>query len=131
VLGFAVAALPIAILFSLTSPGLGGGVDVDLASLLGLTGLFYIWSMFFTVIFGWPLLLLLRRFSLVRWWTSALAGLVIGAVVEAMIISGSGVSPADVKLLSVCGAVGAASGLIFWAIWRVGNPTTQITANTD
>ena len=46
-LGFFAAAFPIAVLFALGSPGLGGGPEADLVTLAGLTLVFYVFSITF------------------------------------------------------------------------------------
>ena len=122
-LGFFAAALPISVLFAFTSPGLGGGFEADPLTLLGLTALFYIFSIIFTLLFGVPIFLVLRRFNLVRWWSCALAGVAVGALVAEMILpDGAGASD-RISFLSLCGAVGAVSAVGFWAIWRKGVAT--------
>jgi len=120
VLGLAAAAFPIAVLFALTSPGLGGGIHGDPVTVVALTGLFYIYSAFFTFLFGVPLFLLLRKLKLVRWWSSALAGAAVGIVVAKMIIPAGAAAEDHLEFLSLCALVGGVSALLFWVIWRRG-----------
>jgi len=119
-LGFFAAAFPIAVLFAFGSPGLGGGPEADLVTLAGLTVLFYVFSITFTLLFGVPIFLVLRRFNLVRWWSCAVAGVVIGALVAEMILPDAAGADDRIRFLSLCAAVGALSGFAFWAIWRRG-----------
>lgn len=118
-LGFAVAALPIAVVGALTSPGLGGGLEADIESLLFVTMFFYVYSVFFTLLLALPLFLLLRRYGLVRWYTSAGAGFSIGIAVAALYFGRFTDASLQWTMFSITGAV---SGLLFWAIWRRGAP---------
>jgi hypothetical protein len=115
-IGFLVAALPIAAFFALGSPGLGGGTDADWVTLLGLTLLFYGFSISFTVLIAGPLFLALRYANLVRWWSAAIGGLVVSGIVI-QIISPTGLMNRDTPV-GLC--IGALSGLLFWFIWRLG-----------
>lgn len=117
-LGFAAAALPIAVTFAITSPGMGGGFGGDPITTLGLVVLFYFFSLFFTLLFGGPIFIVLRALKLVRWWTSALAGALVGLTVA--VIINSRMEEGYALYLFVCCAVGSASAILFWAIWRKG-----------
>jgi hypothetical protein len=122
-LGFVAAALPISVLFAFTSPGLGGGPEADLLTLLGLTAVFYMFSISFTLLFGVPLFLVLRRFKRLRWWSCALSGLAVGVLVAELLLPDAAGADDRIQFLSLCGAVGGLSGIAFWAIWRKGVAT--------
>lgn len=72
--------------------------------------IWYMYPLFFAAIFALPLFLLLKRYSLVRWWSALIAGLLIG-ILGAMSINGQ---PQLLygKLVLLSGI----SGLIFWFI---------------
>ena len=86
-----------------------------------ISGLAYIVTLFLAV----PTFFVLRRFKLVRWWSCLLAGFLMGdAVVIIMTWYGLVHSPFPVWFANVSdtlvgfGAIGAASGILFWAIVR-------------
>ena len=118
-LGFAIAALPIAVVGALTSPGLGGGLEADFKSLLFVTMFFYVYSIFFTLLLALPIFLLLRRYRLVRWYSSTGAGFLIGIAVAALYFGRFADASLQWAMFSITGAV---SGLLFWTIWRRGVP---------
>jgi hypothetical protein len=116
VVGFAVAAVPPAALLLLTA-----GPVVRARDLLFWAAIFYGYSLFFACILGAPLFLVLLRFSLVRLWSAALAGLLVGVVV--LIVLSLPFDPTrsgNVKAMGLFGLTGALSGSLFWLIWRTG-----------
>ena len=117
VIGLAAAAVPVAVFGALTSPGLGGGLDADIAELSFLVAFFYIYSLFFALLLALPLFLLLRRFGLVDWHTSMMAGFLIGITVAILFI---GTGWHEWAAWMSFGAIGAFSGFIFWTVWRRG-----------
>jgi hypothetical protein len=58
----------------------------------------------------------LRSFHLVRWWSAALGGVAVGALVGTLFPSGTGA----LSFLAICLFAGAVAGLVFWAVWRAG-----------
>jgi hypothetical protein len=86
-----------------------------LLDIAALAGFLYLYTLLVAVLFGGPLFLLLRRASLIRWWTAGIVGLLIGAGVAALFYR----SETPVQLLFA--ATGAVAGLVFWAVWRTGS----------
>jgi hypothetical protein len=71
---------------------------------------FYIPSLFFSFLLGFPAFLLTKYLRVIKWWSSVIAGVIIGAL------------PAlkdDSFLFYV--SLGAISGFVFWLIWRLGD----------
>jgi hypothetical protein len=85
--------------------------------MLGLVPVFIFFSMGAVIAFGLPLFLWARRFDLVNWWSALSSGACIGAVIAAMARYPAAV---HVKEISPMVATGAASGIVFWLIWRRG-----------
>jgi uncharacterized membrane protein YagU involved in acid resistance len=117
-IGFLVAPLIPAVIFALSSPGLGGGIDGNVATILGLVVVGYFFSAAATALLGVPLFLLLRRFSLVRWWSTLLVGFLIGVVVFFVVLPAHATIPIPGVLLF--GFMGALSAFVFWFIWMAG-----------
>lgn len=67
------------------------------------------------LVIGLPLYSILRALGWVRWWSSALAGVLGGALVTVILRLPSAPNPRDFAL--TC-AVGAASALVFWWVVR-------------
>ena len=105
-----VAALIFAATNSLVQPS-------DIVGRLEMVPLAYIPALFFTVVFGLPVFLLFVRFKLIRWWSTVGAGFAIGVLVGFII----GPSSPQLPYMLFMGAVGAATSLVFWLIWRLGS----------
>ena len=67
-------------------------------------------------VFGGILFVVLRSFHLVRWWSAALGGVAVGALVGTLFPSGAGA----LEFLAICVFAGAVAGLVFWAVWSAG-----------
>jgi len=108
VVGFLVAPLVPAVALALFSPVSGG----DAEGIIGGAVLFYVFALLFTGLFGVPAFFVLLRFKLVSWWSSAVGGAAIGAIVAVAISSGA---MAGTGLL-VYAALGALAAVVFWFI---------------
>lgn len=87
-----------------------------LAELPVVTFLVFSFSLVPAFVFGGILFVVLRSFQVVRWWSAALGGVVVGALVGALFPSG----PGALSFLAICVFAGAVAGLVFWAVWRAG-----------
>ena len=115
------------IAFAFTSPGLGGGPSADAGSLMGLSVVGYLYSLWFTALLAFPLFLVLRQRGLIGALWSVAGGAAVGAVVALFLVPAgteswlAGLVP---LLLRTC-ATGMASGIVFWyvrlACLRVGS----------
>jgi hypothetical protein len=116
------------IAFAFTSPGLGGGPSADAGSLMSLSVVGYLYSLWFTALLALPLFLVLRKRGLIGAWWSVAGGAAVAAVIALFLAPAgteswlTGLVPV---LLRTC-SVGMASGLVFWyvrlACLRVGSP---------
>ncbi len=111
IIGFLVAAIIPPVALALLSPITGG----DLIGVLGLIPLLLFFSGAATLLLGVPAFLLLNHFGLVRWWSAAISGIFIGAVVAVVIRAPNIVQLND---LLVMVPIGGLSALVFWMIWR-------------
>ncbi len=103
-----VTAAAIASLFPLS--GSHGLVDV-----LGTFLVVFPFSTAAALVLGFPAFALFNRWRLVRWWSAMLGGAVAGALAILILNSGNVESAAA---LTLYGAIGSASGLAFWLVWR-------------
>ncbi len=125
-IAFVVASLVAAL--SLTLAGFvrqAGVANVDPLSLYVWTFFAYMYTTLATVVFALPAFLVLRRLSLVRWWTAAAVGLCIG-VLLLVIVSPRGFSAVIVEPQAAVlwGGVGMLSAFVFWLVWRQGQRPT-------
>ncbi|MDG2534272.1 hypothetical protein P6144_11475 [Sphingomonas sp. HITSZ_GF] len=78
-------------------------------------------ALFHVFLIGIPAYWLIGRHSRLRWWSAALAGLLVGGVPIPVLMLFGGVSNGelgeDALFLAACGMVG---GLTFWAVLRRG-----------
>jgi hypothetical protein len=116
ILGLALAPIVPAATGALTSSGLGGGIEGDLVTNLGLTFLFYFYAIIPVFLIGAPVFLLLRRFNFVRWWSAAGVGFLIGLVVVAVLVSGDFSRTTFLSTLLFC-CSGAFGAVLFWLVW--------------
>jgi hypothetical protein len=79
---------------------------------------FYLISIFFILLIGLPMFILLKHFKLFKWWTALIAGSVGGFAVPCIIFWKIAFSE-NGYLLFV--AIGALSALVFWLILRLFN----------
>ena len=114
-LGFWVAAIVPALWFAiLTFVSIGAN---GIASMLFWFFIAYCYSLLATLLFGAPIFLLLYRFKRIYWWTALLTGVFVGAIVASILAFSQ--SPMLSNFLNMC-SIGAASGAVFWLIWRQG-----------
>jgi len=111
-----VSALVPALLGALGTPIMGGYINTSPQSLLGLTVVFYFFSLLAVLLFGAPLFLLFRSVNLVRWWSAVILGAVAGGLV-ALCLRLPDFNIRDFRLTVPEGMV---SGVVFWLIWRTG-----------
>lgn len=82
---------------------------------------YYQFSAAVTVLIGLPAYFVLEQFALVRWWTASVCGgLAGGAVISTIAWLFSDLSLRDPAMFGLFGSFGAAAGLLFWVIWRLG-----------
>jgi hypothetical protein len=109
-LGFALAPLVPAGVFSATSPGLTGSSG---ATAIGLVPIFYVFALLFTGVLAVPLYLCLKRWGGVTWRSVLIGGTVIGAAAMT-------VMQATAEAAVFGAGIGASEALVFWAIRRLG-----------
>ena len=112
-LGFLVASLLPAAFLAFAFP-LSGERDVSSVSAT------FVVTFWFSVLFvgglGVPMFLAIRRLGLVSWWSAAIGGAIGGVMVPLILTSNS--QPTEVLIRFT--SLGAISGLLFWACWRIG-----------
>ena len=79
--------------------------------------LFYMAALVAELLLGGPIFLVALRLRMVTWWTSVIAGGVVGAA-ALRILTWSGT--VDGRSLALTAAIGAAAGLAFWLVARLG-----------
>lgn len=123
ILGFAVAsAIPALLLAMFFLAKDVYNHSVVLSETLASFVAFYIYSFFFTVIFGVPIFFLARRLGLVTWWSALVIGSLVGVLVSAIVRLGNE-SYLEAFLKFVPAATIAA--FAFWLIWKQGRDPTQ------
>jgi hypothetical protein len=123
VIGFFVAPLVAAIGVSFGGALRDGATQFSLAEVLVWTLILYFYALVASVVLGLPAYLILRRIRAIRWWSTALAGFVIGSVVISLVDPRrAGVFAAEPSLGFLWSTVGALSSFTFWVIWRRGHP---------
>src|SRR5262245_60935337 len=111
----------LAILGASLVPAIVGGLTTpvtssfDFGAAVGLVPVFYFFSLAAAVILGLPLFFLARHYRVVRWWSALLGGAIVGALMAFVTRAPSFVRLSKIFWMAV---MGAASGLVFWAIWR-------------
>jgi hypothetical protein len=108
VIGLLAAALSTAVIFAAFS-----GPEIPFFALVFL---YSVVAVIPAVGFGGIFFVVLRSFNLVRWWSAALGGVAVGALV-APLFSGT---PDKWRLAGICLVSGALSGLVFWLVWKAG-----------
>jgi hypothetical protein len=87
----------------------------------------YILSLAIGMLVGLPMFLLFSRLRLFSWWGSMLAGFLSGDIIVAVV---GALSNLEVRALLIYGALGAATGLTFWAVAVLG-PDANASAASD
>ena len=115
-LGFVAAALPPPVAHSALLALFDQELRHRFMGLLWVTAYFYAYSFLAAAVFGGAVFLLLRGVDLVRWWSAAVGGLLIGAALAIL-------SPTRIVLLqgsdliAFCMTTGGVSGLV-WFVRR-------------
>jgi len=89
----------------------------DFITLLVFAAIFYLVSAAATALLGAPIFFSLLRINLVRWWSALVAGFVVGAVAAILVRLPNLAHAREIMLF---GLEGAASGFVFWLIWKQG-----------
>jgi hypothetical protein len=114
VVGFLVAPLISALILAATTRLFEPS---DIVARIGMVPVFYYFSGMATVLLGLPAFFLFLRFKIIRWWSVLTGGLVIGALMGAIVGAQNHAQLPNVLFMA---ATGAASALGFWLIWRQG-----------
>ena len=124
VAGFLLAPLVPAFVLASQSPGLGV-VPGDLASLLSITAVLYLFAVPLTALLGVPVLAVLWRLNLIRWWSALLAGFACGWLLTSVFTGFRWLSSewfmADLPGTFMWGGCGAVAGLIIWLLYKAGD----------
>jgi hypothetical protein len=118
--GFAVALCIPALALGLLTPVTNGMYDWQTA--IGLFPVGYGYAVILALPFAVPAYLFARRHKLIRWWSTIIAGVCIGTIVD-MILSLPCAPLSDclqkgVHSLVVFGVIGGLAAFVFWVIWR-------------
>jgi hypothetical protein len=98
-----------------------GEINTNIASVWRLTADLYFFAAAATFVLGLPTFLALRRFGLIRWWSTALVGFFVGILAFVIFgVQGSSTLASHSTEILVWGCIGAFSALVFWSIWRWG-----------
>lgn len=113
-LGFLAASVLPAAYLAIVFPLSG---DRDLQSIVGTFLVAYFFAASATVILGLPMLLVLNKLNLVRWWSATSSGALVG-IIAIFIVRFS----VNIDLVTVLrfAMLGGAAGFLFWIFWRTG-----------
>jgi len=114
IVGFLVAPMIPAVYGALTTDTFG---PLDVLTFLVWFIVFYNYALWPTCLFGVPLFFVFKRYNLIRWWSTALTGLLIGMLVAVIFAAPNTVT---LGLLLTMGLLGYASAFTFWLIWSRG-----------
>jgi hypothetical protein len=113
VIALLASALVPALLLGALTPLTGDLRNKNPVTMLAMAVVFYPFAAALAVLLGLPTFFLLRWLGILRWWSTLLAGCVIGTVAVSIathqILLGRG--------LLLHAGIGGASALVFWAIW--------------
>ena len=98
----------------------------DIVARIAMVPVFYYFSAMATVLLGLPAFFLLLRFRINRWWSVVVGGLIIGALMGALVGAPNHAQLPNVLLMA---ATGTASALGFWLIWRQGQGHEVVAGN--
>lgn len=116
--GFIVSPLPPAIISSaMTSRSMGGGFDI--ISMLGWVPIAYVFSLFAELLFGFPVIIILWRLDLIRWWSAILGGIFSAICLSVLIRLPNTLTMQNVFVLENI-LMGSVSAFCFWLFWRLG-----------
>lgn len=107
---------PLVAAFSLAFWGFAqsDGLAQSAALVLGWTFVFYFYALVATLVIGLPSFIALRKFGLVRWWSSTACGFFAGALVLIAIDPSAASSRANDFV--VWGGIGGLSAFVFWIV---------------
>ena len=109
VVGFLAAlVLPAVVIGVWTAVDLGEPVSAIVWSLL-----IYVFSIPLAGMFAAPAFFLGRRLRLIRWWSTIIVGLVIGAAVTFVANANF-----QLRATGIYACIGAAAGLVFWVVYE-------------
>jgi hypothetical protein len=94
-------------------------VKRDFVELIFWTGIFYYYAFIITFFVAIPTFAVFRYFGFIRWWSTSLAGGIIGLLV------GSLLGGAQIEALAVFASAASLSAFAFWLIWRHGRPKVK------
>lgn len=114
VIAFLAAPLVAAVAFAEANPE---SLGFNPISALAFVPIWYFYAMLFTLAFGLPSYLALERLRIVRWWSTAAMGLVLGCLVMGL---AQGFGSVSARQLCYGGTIGLAESIAFWALWRRG-----------
>lgn len=89
----------------------------DPISIVGTFVVTYIFAITGVAVLGAPIFLLLNKLKLIRWWSAASSGALLGIVLRLAITSGNNVDSDSMWLFVVLGGI---AGFVFWMFWRIG-----------
>jgi hypothetical protein len=110
--GFAAASMFPAAVISVTAPL---GDELSTASTVASFAIAYPFSAVFTLLFGVPSFLILRRFGPGKWWWVLAVGFLLGIPVATAVRLPNRPDPSD---MLVDGPLAAGAALVFWLIWK-------------
>lgn len=113
VLGFLAAPLIPAGYFAIVYP-LSGYQEAS--SIVGTFVIAYFFGVVFMFGLGVPILILLNKLKLVRWWSATGSGAFVGIVLLFVITSGNGIDRNSLCVFSVLGGI---TGFVSWIFWRI------------
>ncbi|WP_136662439.1 YdiU family protein [Pseudomonas leptonychotis] len=117
IVSFLGASIFPAIAGAVLTPIMGGVINTDIVSVLGLSFVFYPFSFMATLIFGVPLFLIFQHYQLVRWWSAIISGVITAILITVCLRLPSGPHASDFAVML---PIGALSGSSFWLIWKHG-----------
>jgi hypothetical protein len=121
---FLLAPLATALLFCIVS-FTSGGFQGSMGDFLFTGIVVYMFAFSATVTFALPIFLLLERFDMVRWWSAAVVGALLG-VLYTFLIGPDSFSSLLLRGRIPLGLIGAISGLTFWLVL-----SHRLTQNRD
>ena len=83
---------------------------------------YYVVGLVAAGVLGAPMFFFFRAIHLVKWWTAMASGAVVGLCVAWSIRGFTAPPEADMWAMVPCGAL---SGLVFWALWRLGSERSR------
>ncbi len=117
-IGFFVAPLVAAFSMALSGFAQSGGLVKSAALVLAWTFVFYSYALVAALVIGLPCFIALRKFGLVRWWSSTVSGFLAGTL--ALIAIDPSAASSRPNDFAIWGGIGGLSAFVFWLIWLFG-----------